>query len=45
MTKKVKINEVADHVTKLPSMQNNALEEMIRGLYQGKPLFWVKKVY
>ena len=29
---------IAEQVTKLPSTQNEALEEIIKGLYAGKPL-------
>jgi len=28
----------AEQVTKLPSTQNEALAEIVKGLYQGKPL-------
>jgi putative transposase len=31
-------NNIAEQVTKLPSVQNEALSEIIQGLYQGKPL-------
>jgi putative transposase len=38
MRKDVSNNNIADQVTKLPSVQNEALTEIIKGLYQGKPL-------
>ena len=38
MKKKVTNNNIADQVTNLPSIQNEALAEIIKGLYQGKPL-------
>jgi transposase-like protein len=31
-------NNIAEQVTKLPSVQNEALSEIVQGLYQGKPL-------
>ncbi|KJV91689.1 transposase, Mutator family protein [Rickettsia bellii str. RML Mogi] len=38
MKKDVTTNNIAEQVTKLPSVQNEALAEIIKGLYQGKPL-------
>jgi putative transposase len=38
MKKNLTNNNIADQVTKLPSVQNEALTEIIKGLYQGKPL-------
>jgi transposase-like protein len=32
------LSNLADQVTKLPSVQNEALASIIQGLYQGKPL-------
>ena len=38
MKKNLTNNNMADQLTKLPSVQNEALTEIIKGLYQGKPL-------
>lgn len=38
MKKNVTNTNIADQVTKLPSVQNEALAGIIQGLYQGKPL-------
>jgi len=38
MKKDMTVANVAEQVTKLPSVQNEALAEIIKGLYQGKPL-------